>query len=331
MRSVLGRNHAATVPLRVRHVLAWQERVFSVRKARICVSEFHSRVGLHFSFVSLFRGLPSPRRLRSARSWSRSHARDTSLLPGPIFRGDACDWASYVAKHAQQARRATRVVRANGQVGVCSDDLGDGLLGRSEGSWEIRKASQRQKRRKGNVCRRGENRRPWKAEGGGLPLCDTCPERALWKGSICFCAGSRMRQLTRKASRPCWAGMDLVSPEDRSHISMLFSVYRYEGSKGLDGRLPSGCFGTVVGLHPTCLGQRVLSQPGSSLDPFCKRQVEREAPPRRSEGPDLGGWVSFRFSRPPMPPFRTCTVPPLSSCVRPTRSVSDLLGFKPGG
>lgn len=167
MRSVLGRNHAATVPLRVRHVLAWQERVFSVRKARIRVSEFHSRAGLHFSFVSLSRGLPSPRRLRSARSWSRSHARDTSLLPGPIFRGDACDWASYVAKHAQQARRATRVVRANGQVGVCSDDLEDGLLGRSERSWEIRKASQRQKRRKGNVCRRGENRRPWKAEGGG--------------------------------------------------------------------------------------------------------------------------------------------------------------------
>ena len=129
-----------------------------------------------------------------------------------------------MAKHAQQARRPTRVVRANGQLSVCSDDLGDGVLGRNEGSWEIRKEIYGPIRRKENMCRRGENRRPWKAEGGGLPLCDTCPRRGLWKGQICFRSGSRMREPTRMTSRPCWAGMDLVSPEDRSHISMLFSV-----------------------------------------------------------------------------------------------------------
>lgn len=101
------------------------------------MSEFHSRVELVPFLVPLSRGLPRPRGRRSTLPRSRSNGRDTQFLLNQIFRDDACGSASSGAKHEQQTRSGRRVVRASGEMSLCSDDrgasssIGGGSAGRS--------------------------------------------------------------------------------------------------------------------------------------------------------------------------------------------------------
>lgn len=219
----------------------------------MCVSEFHPRVGLRLSFVSLGRGLPRSCRLRSARPWSRSHALHTRMAPGPTFRGDACGLLRFVAKHAQQARRARRrVVRATDETDVCSDDLGDAFLDRKEGGLWIRREKIPGHGRKGDVWRRGRNRRLWRSEGccsaGHAPEADL---RRVQSPSSRFSDA----MADEEGLPTLLGGNGPPPPPPPTHTiaptSRCFSrTYRYEWSKGFDGRRPSGCSKYGCGTSP---------------------------------------------------------------------------------